>query len=454
MNWFVQSNTVFWHYALSTDLIMLKYVLLLLFVTTLATAQEKNKISLDKFPDLHKNWTADDYQAVLSELKAAQAKGLRLPTLDDSYYHDFFKRLVSYDNLSAFSDSTRTPKERINIAVPYTAIIPDFINLYTDGHYDNEGVVIGLFTMEATVRLMRTVEEAMKCVADSKREAFYTSQRNERSMYMVIGGGLDILAAGPDGGTIDMKYLLPVANWCLQNTLPSLDWMTPADQLLCRQKAEAIAKNKYSKEIKAIGQKLLQAIVAYKPAPRTTFQMVILANEVLPDRLKNPALGIEIEIPPTWATVPQQRLATFKSKQDSVAKKMNLPIGSEQENTAKLLSVQKEINLNGFSPVLLVNLENIECFNVKASSKYLQQVRSLLVQSNVGYTFQEIETVTINGQEFAILKAQLKNVKQEYAATIVKGKFALSYTATYMDDKDGEELRQFRVNTRFNIQEK
>ncbi len=62
-----------------------------------------------------------------------------------------------------------------------------------------------------------------------------------------------------------------------------------------------------------------------------------------------------------------------------------------------------------------------------------------------------MSTISINNRDFALLDTRLgtTNLKQDYMVTVLDGKYALVYIATYVEPADGEALRALAASTAF-----
>jgi|GEM_PF-2089636 len=430
---------------------MVRYIVLLLFITSFAHAQNNTKIPTDNFPDIHSAWSADDYSTVLKTLKAAQAAGLALPTLTDPYYNGFFARLTSDDYLNRFSDPSLPHAQRLREAQPFEQVIPDIITLYTNAGLINETIVLALFTMKATTRIIGTLEDIASCAESTQREKMITEMRNNNGLFMVLNGGLNLLNEGISS-KLDLKYLIPLANWYSTNMPPLMEWLTPEHQKMCRDLVARLAKKKYSADIKASLQQTLAALDTYKPKPRLSFATVMEANESLTARYKNVILGLDISAPEGWTDLSKERLAFQKTLGDTIIRKMGVSPDQVNQTTVRLLNLQKAIKPNGFSPTLIVSIENIECTGVTQATPYLRQVQTLLSQGKaIVYDFGFMTTTSVNNRDYAMLDTRIgnTNLKQDYMVTVLEGKYALIYIATYIQPDDGEALRALVANSTF-----
>ncbi len=430
---------------------MVRCIVLLVFITSFARAQNNTKIPIDNFPDLRSVWSTDDYSAVLKTLREAQASGIALPTLTDPYYREFFTRLTADENLERFGDPSIPQAQRLQEAQPFTQVIPDVITLFSSAGRENETVVLALFTMKATAQFVSTLNEIVPCTEGARREEMFTRMRSNKGLFMVLNGGLDLLKEGPSS-KVDLKYLAPLASWYSANLPLLMEWLTPEYQQTCRERISKLTKKKYSLEIRNAMQQTLAALDAYKPQEHLSFATVMEANELLTARYKNTILGLEITAPKGWVDLSEEKLTHQKTMSDTLVKRMGGSPEQVNQTTVRLLNLQKAVKQNGFNPTLIVSIENIECTGVTQATPYLRQVQTLLSQAKtIVYNFGFMSTISINNRDFALLDTRLgtTNLKQDYMVTVLDGKYALVYIATYVEPADGEALRALAASTAF-----
>lgn len=168
---------------------------------------------------------------------------------------------------------------------------------------------------------------------------------------------------------------------------------------------------------------------------------------------RNDFFRMEIPLPPTWVIQTKEEVSALNDKgADILAKddeELKAVLKASEVKTAYLITIFRDSvgSTRNFNPSFIALSENTSQFpQVKKGSDYLDNVKILLKNSNIGYTFDETYgSKKIGPYDFDILESKAvmngTEVSQHYYATITKG-FALCFITTFADDTQKREVEK------------
>lgn len=175
----------------------------------------------------------------------------------------------------------------------------------------------------------------------------------------------------------------------------------------------------------------------------------------------NDFFDFSLEFDETWTVQDQTEMNQIKDLGTSVIEESNKDLAEVVEasmvNTAFLFSIFKYTmgSTTQFNPSLLILAENSNNYinSFQTGKDYLVEAKKLMEQSNVGFAFEdEISLMTIDGQDFYVLKAKMlganNEIQQEYIATLKHG-FALSYILSFNNTADQIALYEMIHSSNF-----
>jgi hypothetical protein len=175
----------------------------------------------------------------------------------------------------------------------------------------------------------------------------------------------------------------------------------------------------------------------------------------------NEFFDFSLEFDETWTVQDQAEMNQIKDLGTSVIEESNKDLAEVVEasmiNTAFLFSIFKYPmgSTTQFNPSLLILAENSNNYinSFQTGKDFLVEAKKLMEQSNVGFAFEdEISLMTIDGQDFYVLKAKMlgvnNEIQQEYIATLKHG-FALSYILSFNNTTDQIALYEMIHSSNF-----
>lgn len=168
----------------------------------------------------------------------------------------------------------------------------------------------------------------------------------------------------------------------------------------------------------------------------------------------NSFFGLELTIPNNWVVQTKEQTENmFKKGKDLIVgdnKNLKAVIDASEINSANLLSVfQYEVGAAvDYNPNFTVIAENLKnAPGTKTGNDYLFQVRKLLKQSQVQYSYidDKFERTIIDNQEFYIMNCTIDymglSIKQRYYSTIMN-RFCLAAIISYTSDEQKNNLEK------------
>lgn len=190
----------------------------------------------------------------------------------------------------------------------------------------------------------------------------------------------------------------------------------------------------------------LSALVTFGQEANKGFDYGIVSEGVY----TNSFFEMKITFDPSWVVQSQEQVDQLVEKgQDLITddEELKKSIEASSITTAYLLTIFKyEVGTAVASnPAFIAVAENVKSFpEIKSGEEYLLQVKELLAQSQLSYSFdKEIYEKKIGNLKFSVLEAEMdvygSKIVQEYISVITDG-FCLSYILTYTDDNEKKEL--------------
>lgn len=225
-------------------------------IPSLSMAQG-DRIELEQLPRLDTVWGSVEYKQILLTFYDATQNQVPLPRMHDSYYKDFYTKLLDKRNLNIFTDSTFTTADRFQMGSPFFDILPTLLVLLTDQMLYNEAVVVEEFLMETMLQSTYLMKDYMHELPDSLKADFALSVKNEKAIYQCTMGTLQVLSLEKDEDGVDFRNLVSLAQWSATH-MPSLwEWMDDLQQQDCLTQIRSLTKTHPSPEIRSLMQELL-----------------------------------------------------------------------------------------------------------------------------------------------------------------------------------------------------
>ncbi len=161
----------------------------------------------------------------------------------------------------------------------------------------------------------------------------------------------------------------------------------------------------------------------------------------------NDYFNLKLELPAEWHVATEEEKAMLTNAGADI-------VGGDNDNLKKQLDLSKEKTLNlvfafqhtldyteGFNPNFMCIAENLGLagFAVKNGEDYLNATRSLIEQSQLPYSFEEIGTETIGGKEFYVMPTSIDVggliISQKYYSAVQKG-YALNFITSYSSEEE------------------
>jgi hypothetical protein len=164
----------------------------------------------------------------------------------------------------------------------------------------------------------------------------------------------------------------------------------------------------------------------------------------------NDFFELDIYFDPTWTVQDEEQMELTGGEEalimgDNEALKKN--IAASDVNSAYLLSVFKypEEAVVDFNPGFVVIVENVRLYsNIETGAEYLEQVKKLLNQTALAYTFGKTQEQRIGKKIFHRIAAETtylgSTIQQEYYSVVDRG-FCLNFILTYSTEQERAELQ-------------
>ncbi|MEO3946065.1 hypothetical protein [Gorillibacterium sp. CAU 1737] len=172
----------------------------------------------------------------------------------------------------------------------------------------------------------------------------------------------------------------------------------------------------------------------------------------------NEYFGLSMNFPKEWVYQDADQMMKLMEAGQEVA-------AGDSKTKEKLLDLAKTKTLNLLmaskfpmdsgqaGPSAIAVAEKVSLLQgIKDGKDYLEASKKLMVDSQLPYKFEEIQTVKVGGKDMDLMKASINNgtaeVHQEYYSAIIDG-YAFNLILTYLDDESKAETDKIVESIKF-----